>query len=145
MRITIVAICACLIISAIWAPCIQTWNGYPKGEGTYSFLNNICHQYPTRCFWVTDRPVGLCSRCISGYLGLVIAATVIPMKRKYTARLAVGIGLVLCAIMDPLIQLNIVYESTNGIRLLTGGVGGIGVFNIINPRYSKPLIGGDRT
>lgn len=75
----------------------------------------------------------------------MIAATVIPMKRKYTARLAVGIGLVLCAIMDPLIQLNIVYESTNGIRLLTGVIGGIGVFNIINPRYSKPLIGGDRT
>ena len=118
---------------AISAPVIQTAFGYPNGEGIYSFLSPICHQYPTRSLWILNRPFALCSRCFGGYFGLGLGFLLFRSQYKYYKRLIFGIGLLVPGVLDGLIQLWTSYESTNIIRLFTGLSGGLGVFYITFP------------
>lgn len=118
---------------AISAPIVQTSFGFPNGEGIYSILSPVCHQYPTRSLWILNRPFALCSRCFSGYLGLGIGFLLIRSQNNYLKRLIFGIGLAIPGVLDGLIQLWTTYESTNIIRFLTGFSGGIGVFYITYP------------
>jgi|TARA_B100000809_G_scaffold257806_1_gene300031 uncharacterized membrane protein len=122
-----------LPLLAISAPIIQTTFGFPNGEGIYSFLSPICHQYPTRSLWILNRPFALCSRCFSGYFGLGIGFLFFRSQNNYLKRLILGIGLLIPGVLDGLIQLWTSYESTNTIRFFTGFSGGLGVFYIIHP------------
>lgn len=129
-----------LPLLAISAPVIQTAFGYPNGEGIYTFLSPICHQYPTRSVWILNRPFALCSRCFSGYLGLGIGFLLISSQYKYLWRLFFGVLFLIPGMLDGLIQLWTSYESTNIIRFLTGLSGGLGVFYIIYPFSSMTTI-----
>ena len=63
-----------VVLSAVTAPIIEKIYGYPTGENIYSFFWYVCHQYPTRSFWVLQHPFALCSRCTGGYTGISLAA-----------------------------------------------------------------------
>ena len=118
---------------AMYAPIIQHFEGYPAGENIYALFSPVCHQYPTRCFWIFERPWALCARCSSAYLGLALAALIIKPKLSFFKRVALGISLVAIAAIDPIFQLLGFYESSNFTRLLTGLLGGAGVFLAIYP------------
>lgn len=122
-----------LPLLAITAPIIQTTFNYPNGEGIYSMLSPICHQYPTRSLWILNRPFALCSRCFGGYFGLGIGFLLFHSQYIYLKRLIFGICLLIPGVLDGLIQLWTTYESTNIIRFFTGFSGGLGVFYIIFP------------
>lgn len=34
----------------------------------------ICHQKPSRCFWIFDYPCGLCVKCMGFYIGIVLVS-----------------------------------------------------------------------
>jgi uncharacterized membrane protein len=133
LRLTIFTFYFGLVLLAIYAPVIQHLAGYPAGENVYAFLSPICHQYPTRSFWIFDRPWALCARCSSAYFGLAIAAIAIRVRQSYFRRATFGLTLVAIAAVDPVLQLLGFYESTNVTRLLAGLVGGVGAFLIIYP------------
>ncbi len=118
---------------AFWAPVIQEIKGYPAGEQIYSLFSPICHQYPTRCFWVLGRPWALCARCSSAYLGIALAAVFIKPKISFGKRSVIGVCLVGLAAIDPIFQLLGFYESINSVRLITGIVGGVGAFMFVYP------------
>lgn len=122
-----------LSILAFSAPVIQTSFGVPSGENIYSGLSPICHQYPTRSLWILNRPFALCSRCFSGYLGLGIGLIFINPRKNYLKRLTTGLFLMLPGVVDGLLQLMTLYESTNMVRTITGFMGGFGIFYIIYP------------
>ena len=128
-----------LSLLAISAPVIQTVIGYPNGEGIYSLLSPICHQYPTRSFWILDRPFALCSRCFSGYLGLSIGFLLISYKATYYKRFLWGVTYLIPGVLDGLLQLWTSYESTNIMRFFTGLSGGVGIFFIIYPFKSYSI------
>ena len=120
-------------VLAISAPVIQTAFGHPNGEGIYSLLSPICHQYPTRSMWILNRPFALCGRCFGGYFGLGLGFLLFRSQYKYYKRLIFGICLLVPGVLDGLIQLWTFYESTNIIRLFTGLSGGLGAYYIIFP------------
>lgn len=122
-----------IVLLAVYAPITQHFNQYPAGEEFYSFFSPICHQYPTRSFWIYNLPFALCARCTSGYLGVFLSALFIKLKWKYRYRLLTGIIVLLITIVDPILQLYQIYESNNIARFLTGIAGGISVFLIIYP------------
>ena len=122
-----------LPLLAFSAPIIQTTYGYPNGEGIYSILSPICHQYPTRSLWILNRPFALCSRCFSGYFGLGVGFLFFLSQNNYLKRLIFGVGLLSPGVLDGLMQLWTSYESTNIIRFFTGFSGGLGVFYTIYP------------
>ena len=118
---------------AFWAPFIQHIKGYPSGEWIYSLFSPICHQYPTRCFWIFERPWALCARCASAYLGIALAAVLFKPKLTFLKRAALGILFVTIAAIDPILQARGFYESNNVSRLLTGIIGGFGMFMLVYP------------
>lgn len=120
-------------IMALAAPALQSVFGYPHGEKIYSLFSPICHQYPTRSLWILDRPFALCSRCFSGYLGVAIGAISALMSMRYSKRIIVGILLLLPGISDGLVQLLTIYESNNFMRVITGFMGGYGIFVLFYP------------
>ena len=122
-----------LVSVAVLAPLLQSLLGVPVGESLYRALADICHQYPTRSLWVTERPMALCARCFSGYLGLGLAALVLPLSSPYWKHLLAGIILLFIVATDPLVQLLTTYESNNFLRAITGLVGGAALWMIICP------------
>jgi len=123
----------CIAFLALIAPVIQSLYGYPSGEKIYSFLSPICHQYPTRSLWITNRPFALCSRCLGGYLGLGLSFLIIHSYLKYIKRLVLGLLLVIPGILDSFFQLITNYESINIIRFISGLCAGLGLFYIVYP------------
>lgn len=137
-RTVIVLLFGSMTLLAIYAPLIQHFNHYPAGEEIYSLFRPICHQYPTRSFWIFGLPFALCARCSSGYLGVVLAAAFLKLNFKYSHRLIIGILILLVAIIDPVLQLYGYYESNNIARFVSGLSGGISVFLILYPfKYIK--------
>lgn len=126
----------CVGSLSIIAPVQQTIQGYPKGERIYSLLSPICHQYPTRSFWIMDRPFALCSRCVSGYLGLSLGLFFPVFNLKYFTRVMVGGILLIPGIADGLLQYYTGYESINALRFITGLLGGIGIAFIMIPIFN---------
>ncbi len=119
-----------LSILAISAPILQSILGYPTGESIYSFLSPICHQFPTRSFWIMNRPFALCSRCFGGYLGLALGLMIIKNTTNYKKSALLGIAILFPGVFDGVFQLYTKYESTNILRFITGLSGGVGMFLI---------------
>lgn len=132
-----------VFILSFWAPFIQEIKGYPAGENIYTLFSPICHQYPTRCFWIFEKPWALCARCASGYLGLAVAALLSKPFLPFWKRSLIGLILVGIAAVDPILQLLGFYESNNVLRLITGLIGGYGAFMIVYPipfKYKERVI-----
>jgi uncharacterized membrane protein len=136
IAVILMIIAIMLVLMAVAAPTLQTIFGYPAGEKEYALLSNICHQYPTRCIWILDRPMALCTRCLFGYLGLIagmiliVSSTSFALSRRHVL---FGIVLFLIAVIDPVIQLLTNYESSNFVRAITGLLGGFAMTWILFP------------
>lgn len=133
LRVMIFVLYFGIFILAFYAPSLQHFAGYPAGESIYAMFSPICHQYPTRSFWVFDRPWALCARCSSAYLGIAIAALFLRLRFSFIKRAAIGTLVIVIVAIDPILQLFGFYESTNYIRLATGLVGGLGAFLLLYP------------
>jgi uncharacterized membrane protein len=133
LRVSIFSFYFGIFFLAFWAPFIQHIKGYPSGEWIYSLFSPVCHQYPTRCFWIFERPWALCARCSSAYLGIAIAAVLFRPRLSFLRRAILGVFLISIAVIDPILQSRGFYESNNFLRLLTGIVGGFGMFSLVYP------------
>lgn len=123
-----------LPVLALFGPLIQSLLEYPSGEGIYKLLSHICHQYPTRSFWITNRPMALCSRCFGGYLGLSLFLIFKSVYQyPYIKRLTMGVFLLIPGVADGYLQLTTDYESVNILRFITGFSGGVGAYIIFYP------------
>ena len=97
----------------------------------YNILSNFCHQIPSRCFWVFDSNVGLCSRCFSLYLSFVVCS-ILLLLFKNQGVIKYSKSVIICSIMvSPLIidgvgELITHYISNNYIRSISGLLAGLG-------------------
>jgi len=136
-----------VVLSAIVAPILQKIYGHPAGEQIYSFFWHICHQYPTRSFWVLDHPLAICARCTGGYMGVSLAALILyfdtnleneNFKKIREQRFFFGALFLLIGVLDGLCQALGFYDSGNLARFLSGLIGGAGVFLFIYPGKMNP-------
>ncbi len=140
LRIVIFVAAFSLVIFSLIAPIRQSVMGFPNGEFVYRTLSFICHQLPSRSFWVFGFPCGLCSRCLLGYAGVAVAALFISHPCKYTKRFLLGTAFLVPGVADVLIQIATNYESANLTRAITGLTGGIGLFMVLYPLgFQNPL------
>jgi uncharacterized membrane protein len=112
---------------------IQSLNGPPAGEGLYALLSNICHQYPTRSFWLSERPMGLCVRCFAGYSGISLGAILLLAGLRLPRAMLVGLAFFLLGVSEPIVAIATSYEGSAVTRLASGLVGGLGVFLLLCP------------
>jgi uncharacterized membrane protein len=127
-----------IIISSLLTPFINN----STMSGSYKFVNMlnsiICHQYPPRCLYIFNNPIGLCARCFAFYTTMFICALLklfitYDINKKIETPLFVI--LILPLIIDGTTQYFQIRESTFLIRTITGIMGGMGVSIILIPFY----------
>jgi uncharacterized membrane protein len=98
----------------------------------YSILRKICHRLPERSFFIFDRQLPVCARCLGIYvaffLGVVIfALNIIAFQNLtwYSVGLITSL-LILPTAIDGFTQLFGLRESNNFLRLITGLLAGFG-------------------
>lgn len=72
-----------LVLSSMTAPLFQEYRIYRLSALLYQFERNICHQLPTRCIWLFNRPMGLCARCFGIYTGIFLFTLLILSYNFY--------------------------------------------------------------
>lgn len=90
--------------------------------------NSGCHQLPERSFFCNGKQFPVCARCTGVFFGEV-GAVVLALFRVFL-RPSIGFALLICMGLDWLIQELRIRESTNIRRLITGIMGGFGLFSI---------------
>lgn len=109
-----------------------------------SFVGKICHQYPSRSFYLFDSNVGLCTRCFGLYLSLflaLIAFVFIELTLPTKVILLVACCMCLPMLVDGSTQYWGLRESNNLLRLLTGFAAGIGISTLVVQFYFRVITG----
>ncbi|MEP9409883.1 MAG: DUF2085 domain-containing protein [Candidatus Brocadia sp.] len=110
-------------------------------QDIYQILRLLCHQIPSRCFWIWDSNLGLCSRCFCLFASFSLGIPVFfllnkRLKRQYLFWFSVL--LIIPIIVDGTISTVTKYMSNNIIRSVTGTLYGVGFCLIINIKKGKP-------
>lgn len=110
--------------TSVAAPVLEEYRCYMLSNKAYLILSNICHQYPSRSIWLLNRPMGLCSRCVSVYAAFSLSLIMIP-RIKSRLLMSVSILLLLPIVIDGLMQYCNLSTSNNARRIITGILFGI--------------------
>lgn len=94
-----------------------------------------CHQLPERSFFIHGKQFPVCARCTGVFIGQLLSLFTIPFKINW------GFGILGLSIMgiDWLCQEVRIRESTNIRRLITGVIGGFGLF-ILYIDFTKSIL-----
>ena len=87
-----------------------------------------CHQRPERCFTVKGYTFPLCARCIGVFFGQATALLLLPFGIR--TRWIPALALLGIMGLDWMLQRLAILPSTNPRRLVTGILGGFGLFSV---------------
>jgi uncharacterized membrane protein len=127
-----------MLTSAVLSPYFETNLMVGEYELANSVLGKICHQYPSRCFYVFGSNMGLCARCFSVYSAMFILCILFvffDMGGSLKCRSIIALSLFIPLLLDGITQYFSLRESNNLLRLLTGFLAGIGISIIFFPIY----------
>lgn len=107
----------------------------------YYLFSFICHQQPSRSFFLFEYKFAVCARCTGIYLGALIAVIIYSLfkeidETKTPSKWPLIISLIPIGI-DGLGQLIGLWESNNFLRLITGFIFGFVVLFYLLPVYNE--------
>lgn len=131
------------IVVLVWASLIVAApvakaNGFTAlSTPLYHFFSFICHQMPSRSFYVEGEQFGVCSRCSGVYFGLLAGFAIYPLWRTITEieplpRFWLFLALIPISIDWSLTVFGI-WENTHLSRLITGLILGVACGTFIVP------------
>ncbi len=90
--------------------------------------NSGCHQIPERSFFIGSWQFPLCARCTGAFLGQTAALFLLPLRLL----ISIPCAIIFLGVMgtDWLIQETGIKKSTNPRRLVTGFLGGFGLYSL---------------
>ncbi len=118
------------------------WDG--PGNMLYSLFHYVCVQNPQHSFYIGDRQMCICERCMAIYGGMFLAGLVFYLLRnKLRALKAWQFGLFFCPpiALDSLTQLFGWRESTWELRFISGGWFAIGACWTLYPLVEAKMHG----
>lgn len=119
-----------LVFISLLCPILE-FQRSPLAPQSYGFLKNFCHQIPSRCLWILESNIGLCSRCFFLYLSFFIGSILLLIIKKQNLMSLKKTFLVFLLMVSPLIidgttQFVTNYLSNNFLRSISGLLGGFG-------------------
>ncbi len=104
------------------APLLMTWGQTRAANAIYFVYQFLCHQMPSRCYYIGRFQVGLCQRDLAIYGGACLAGMLFAMVRDRVKPLPIPVWLILVAplALDGITQLVGLRDSTWELRTLTG-------------------------
>ena len=106
----------------VLAPLLMSWGQTRLANIIYFVYQFLCHQMPSRCFYIGRFQVGICQRDLALYGGACLAGLIFSVFRKRVRPLPLPVWLVLVAplVLDGLTQLVGLRTSTWQLRTLSG-------------------------
>jgi len=104
------------------APLLMTWGQSRLANLIYFAYQFLCHQMPSRSFYIGRFQVGICERDLALYGGACLAGIAFAVVRKRVKALPLPVWLVLIAplVLDGVTQLVGLRSSTWQLRTLSG-------------------------
>jgi len=130
------AFIAFLIVASLLAPYLEH-KRMEVSQKIFAILCLWCHQRPTRCFWIFESPMGLCARCFSFYLSLLVTSFLVFYTNTRKILWKWGLPLVIPILLDGISQQMGLRMSTNFLRAITGLMSGVGTGILIFPIYFR--------
>jgi len=127
-----------ILTSAVLSPYFETNLMVREYQLTNSILGKICHQYPSRCFYLFGSNMGLCARCFSVYSTICIfcfLSVFFDMRASLKSKHIIALSLCIPLLLDGITQYYGLRESNNFFRLFTGFSAGMGISIIFIPTY----------
>ncbi|MCD6446543.1 MAG: DUF2085 domain-containing protein [Candidatus Marinimicrobia bacterium] len=118
-----------LVVSAVLEPLCRGNKMRLLYHIFHAINSTICHQYPPRCLQIFNSPMGLCSRCFAFYLAGLICTIGFPFlgrTQEQRPNFYFFILMIAPLTIDGSTQYLGLRTSTNILRLVTGGMAGIG-------------------
>jgi len=114
-----------------------------------SLLEGVCHRMPSRSFWISEIPLGLCSRCTGIYLSAFITMLFVasPVRGRLPGNTHLLLALLLPLVADALLEHFGVYTGSNTIRFVTGFLFGYALVRLLGRllQLTTPLTHIERT
>jgi uncharacterized membrane protein len=135
-----------LTASLIWVSIIFL-SPFLKSKGfflidwIYQGFGSLCHQWPSRCFYLFGYPMPVCTRCFGLYLGFFAASLFYPIIKGWTSLSIPGIRTLAAAslpiVIDTAGNFLFAWHTPGEIRFVIGILWGI-----ILPFYFIPGLSG---
>ncbi|MEA3254827.1 MAG: DUF2085 domain-containing protein [Candidatus Altiarchaeota archaeon] len=124
----------------VLAPYLMSIHQESAANLIYLLFSPGCHQLPERSLYLFDYKLAVCARCAAIYFGFLITSLIYPLIKKIDDKETPTKLLLICSVipigLDGGMQLVTSYESTNEIRVITGGIFGIILTLYIIPVYN---------
>ncbi|HUS69197.1 MAG TPA: DUF2085 domain-containing protein [Anaerolineae bacterium] len=119
----------------VLAPLLMSW-GWTRSANTIYFVYQfLCHQMPSRSYFIGRFQVGLCERDLALYGGACLAGVVFAMVRDRVRPLPIPVWLILIAplLLDGVTQLLGLRSSTWQLRTISGLLASGGTIWMVYP------------
>ncbi len=108
---------------AIAPPLLHHWGHDATAAFVFRIFRWACHQLPQRTLFVLGEPMAVCARCFALAAGLVLGSVLFARLPKLPRVPLWAIGVAMLPLgLDGFTQLFGFRESTNTLRVLTGGL-----------------------
>jgi len=124
---------------ALLAPGFQYLDQGSVSKITYGFLGIFCHQIESRCFSLLDYPVAICVRCLSFYSACLVFGIWMSLRKLKPIDLRLTTLLFVPGIVDVLLQILHIIESSNLLRATTGTLMGLAFYGYLIPHAQHGL------
>ena len=138
----IMCILGLVVFSAFAVPVLAYFGFDSLSKQMYNAMHYICGQIPSHSPYICGHQCGLCFRCTAIYSTLFITSAIFVFAKKRIQGISwwmLGL-LTLPMAWDGLTQLFGLRESTTALRLLTGGLFGLGCALFTLPLVHKTLL-----
>lgn len=117
------------------APYLMAVGWRTPAQVIYSVYSLLCHQIPERSFFIWGHQMAFCQRCTAIYGSVLVGGLLFPLVRRWLQPLPWRLYLVLNVplVIDGLIQLLGLWESTPFRRVLTGSLFGLSSVWLCHP------------
>lgn len=130
-------------LSILAAPIANHWYATTLAETMYRFFSRICHQLDSHSLHLFGAKFAVCARCTAIYFGFFLSVAAYPLLCRNTRASRVTEGSthsrrilllsILPLLLDVLLPLIGVYESTLLTRIITGMIFGVALPFVLLP------------
>jgi uncharacterized membrane protein len=94
----------------------------------YALFSPLCHQIPSRSFFIFNYPLAVCARCLGIYFGFFAGAGLFPFVRRFSnltlPKTQTFVFFTFPVALDFIGNLLRLWRSSNGLRFSTGFIWG---------------------
>jgi uncharacterized membrane protein len=128
-----------IVGGALMAPVFRYWDLSFISRIVYGLFGFFCHQKESRCFFLLGHPAAICVRCFSFYSSCLVFGIWMSLRKLKPIDLTFMLLLLTPGVVDGLLQILHIKESSNLLRATTGILMGLAFSGYLIPRAQEGM------